>query len=158
MQIPCRSLRKHLGYPRISRSLVFSRVSSRASSRVSGSPQCSYHTGQPPVTESQVHTRLLEREFTDDLSLELESHLYTFEMELMALNFLTRSLITRSFTGGSNVKESACNAGDPSLIPGSRRSHREGNGNPLQYSCWRIPWTEEPGRLQSMGLQRIRHD
>ena len=27
----------------------------------------------------------------------------------------------------------------------------EGNGTPLQYSCWKIPWTEEPGRLQSMG-------
>ena len=24
--------------------------------------------------------------------------------------------------------------------------------------AWRIPWTEEPGRLQSMGLQRVRHD
>ena len=29
----------------------------------------------------------------------------------------------------------------------------EGNGNPLQYSCLEIPWTEKPGRLQSMGLQ-----
>ena len=27
-----------------------------------------------------------------------------------------------------------------------------GNGNPLQYSCWEIPWTEEPGGLQSMEL------
>ena len=34
----------------------------------------------------------------------------------------------------------------------------EGNGNPLQYFSWRIPWTEEPGRLQSMGSQRVRHD
>ena len=33
------------------------------------------------------------------------------------------------------VKESACNAGDPSLIPELERSPREGNGNPLQYSC-----------------------
>ena len=29
---------------------------------------------------------------------------------------------------------------------------------PLQYSCLEIPWTEEPGRLQSMGLQRVGHD
>ena len=35
----------------------------------------------------------------------------------------------------SNSKESACNAGDLSLIPGSGRSSGEGNGNPLQYSC-----------------------
>ena len=34
----------------------------------------------------------------------------------------------------------------------------EGNGIPLQYSCLEIPWMEEPGRLQSMGLQRVGHD
>jgi len=34
----------------------------------------------------------------------------------------------------------------------------EGNGNPFQYSCLENPWTEEPGGLQSMGLQRVRHD
>jgi len=34
----------------------------------------------------------------------------------------------------------------------------EGNGNPFQYFAWKIPWTEEPGRLQSMGLLRVRHD
>ena len=38
------------------------------------------------------------------------------------------------FLGGSDGKESACNAGDPSLIPGSERSPGDGNGNPLQYS------------------------
>ena len=32
------------------------------------------------------------------------------------------------------------------------------NGNPLQWVGWKISWTEEPGRLQSMGLQRVRHD
>ena len=37
--------------------------------------------------------------------------------------------------GGSEVKVSACNAGDLGLIPGSGRSLGEGNGNPLQYSC-----------------------
>ena len=39
----------------------------------------------------------------------------------------------------SNGKESACNAGDPGLIPGSGRSPGEGNGNPLQYSCLENP-------------------
>ena len=34
----------------------------------------------------------------------------------------------------------------------------EGNGTPLQYSCWKIPWTEEPGGLQSMGSLRVGHD
>ena len=39
------------------------------------------------------------------------------------------------FPGGSDGKESACNAGDPGSIPGLGRSHGGGNGNPLQYSC-----------------------
>ena len=34
----------------------------------------------------------------------------------------------------------------------------EGNGNALQYLAWKIPWTEEPGRLQSMRSLRVRHD
>ena len=95
-------------------------------------------------------------------------------------------------------KESACNAGDLTLIPESGRSTRGGIGCPLQYSwaslvtqlvknlpamwetwvwsqgwedplekrtathsnilAWRIPWTEEPGRLQSMGSQRVGHN
>ena len=45
---------------------------------------------------------------------------------------LTHSL---GFPGGSDGKESACNAGDPCSIPVSGRSPGEGNGNPLQYSC-----------------------
>ena len=40
----------------------------------------------------------------------------------------------RGFPGGSDGKESACDAEDPGLIPGSGRSPGEGNGNPLQYS------------------------
>ena len=59
-------------------------------------------------------------------------------------------------------KESACNAGDLGLIPGLGRSPREGNSNPLQYSCLEnpmeggvLPWT---GRIQSMGSQRVGHD
>ena len=40
-----------------------------------------------------------------------------------------------SFPGGSDGKEFACNVGDLGSIPGLRRSPREGNGNPLQYSC-----------------------
>jgi len=44
-------------------------------------------------------------------------------------------IICRSFPGGSDSKESACNAGDWSLIPGLGSLPGEGNGNPLQYSC-----------------------
>ena len=61
-------------------------------------------------------------------------------------------------SGDSDCEESTRNAGDKGSIPGLRKSSGEGNGYPLQYSCWRIPWTEEAGGLQSMGLQRVRHD
>ena len=63
------------------------------------------------------------------------------------------------FPGGSNGKESACNAGDPGLIPGSGRSPEEGNGNPIQYSCLensmdRGAWWA----IQFMGSQRVGHN
>ena len=45
------------------------------------------------------------------------------------------SSVVLGFPGGSDSKESACNAGDLGLIPGSGRFPGEGNGNPLQYSC-----------------------
>ena len=58
----------------------------------------------------------------------------------------------------SDGKVSVYNARDPGSVPGLGRSPAEGNGNPLQYIAWKIPWTEEPGRLQSMGSQRVGHD
>ena len=54
------------------------------------------------------------------------------------------------------VKDSPANARDirdAGLIPGSGRSPGGGHGNPLQYSCLKNPWTEEPARLQSIGSQ-----
>ena len=41
------------------------------------------------------------------------------------------------------------------MLPGRLE---EGNGTPLQYSCLENPWTEEPGRLQSIGSLRVGHD
>ena len=43
------------------------------------------------------------------------------------------------YYSGSDCKEFACNAGDSSLIPELESSPREGNGNPLQYSCLESP-------------------
>ena len=45
-----------------------------------------------------------------------------------------------------------------SLMPGLGISPGEGSGYPLRYSCLENPWTEEPGGLQSMGLQRVGRD
>ena len=57
-------------------------------------------------------------------------------------------------------KELTCQCGrrGTGSIPGSGRSPGGGHGHPLQYSCWRIPCTEEPGGLKSMGSQRVRQD
>jgi len=44
-------------------------------------------------------------------------------------------ILEEKLPGGSDGKESKANTGDPSSIPGLKRSRGEGNGNPLQYSC-----------------------
>ena len=74
----------------------------------------------------------------------------------------------RGFPGGSDSKESACNAGDLGLIPEWGKSPGDGNGYPLQYSCLknfmdRGAWwatvhgvTKTEGRGQSMGSPRQR--
>ena len=62
----------------------------------------------------------------------------------------------RGFPGSSGGKDSACNAGDPGSIPGLGRSPEEGTHSNIL--AWRIPWTEEPDRLQSMGSQRVAQD
>ena len=60
--------------------------------------------------------------------------------------------------GGSAGKESACSAGDPGLSPGLGRSLEEGMATHSSILAWRIPWTEEPGGLQSMESQRVEHN
>ena len=59
-----------------------------------------------------------------------------------------------SFPGGSVGKESSSNAGDAGLIPGSRRSPGEGNGNPLQYSCLGNPLDRGAGQAAVHGARK----
>ena len=59
------------------------------------------------------------------------------------------------FPGGSDGKASACNVGNPDLIPGLGRSPGEGNGNPLQYSCLENPMDGRSARLQSIGCKEL---
>ena len=66
--------------------------------------------------------------------------------------FGTNYKLKWGFSGGSDSKESAWNPGDV-IFPGLGRSPGGGLGNPLQRLAWRIPWAEEPGGLQSTGLQ-----
>ena len=67
----------------------------------------------------------------------------------------------KSFPGGAVAKTppaSAGDAGDAGSTPGSGRSPGVGNGDALQLLAWKIPWAEEPGRLPSMGSQRVSRD
>ena len=58
------------------------------------------------------------------------------------------------FPGGSDGKESACDAGDPGSIPGLRRSHGEGNGNPHHYSCLEISMDRGSWRATIHGVAK----
>ena len=84
-------------------------------------------------------------------------------MGLTGNTFLRTALIDLffspvDFSGSSDGKESTCNAQDPGLIHGSGRSPEKGMATHSSILAWRIPWTEEPGGLQTMGSQRVRND
>ena len=72
--------------------------------------------------------------------------------------FLTPPLWTLGFPGGSDSKESTCNAGDWGSMPGSGRSPREENGYPLQNSCLENSMDREAWKTTSMELQRVAHN
>ena len=57
------------------------------------------------------------------------------------------------FPGGSAVKNPPVNAGDPDLIPAWEDPLEKEMATHSSILAWRIPWTEEPGGLQSMGSQ-----
>ena len=62
------------------------------------------------------------------------------------------------YLGGSDSKESACSAGDLGSIPGWEDPLEKGTATHSSILAWRIPWTEEPRGLQSMGSQTVRQD
>ena len=72
------------------------------------------------------------------------------------VNFMFISIL-QGFPGGSVVKNPCANAGDVTLILGWKRSPETGMATLSSILAWRIPWTKESGRLQSMGLQK-RHN
>ena len=67
---------------------------------------------------------------------------------------------TQDFPGGSEDKESACNVGDSrdTVQPLGQEDLKEERTTHFTVLAWKIPWTEEPGGLQSMGLQRVRQE
>ena len=66
------------------------------------------------------------------------------------------SQVFLGFPGGSEIKASASNAGDPGSIPGLGRSPAEGNGNPLQYSCLENPMDGEAWQAAVHGVAKSR--
>ena len=62
------------------------------------------------------------------------------------------------FSGGLDCKESACNAGDQLRFLGQEDPLEKGMATHSTILAWTIPWTDEPSRLQSMGLQTVGHD
>ena len=56
------------------------------------------------------------------------------------------------------IKNPLVNAGDVGLIPGWKDALEKEMAIYSSIVAWKIPWTEEPGKLQSMGLQRVRRD
>ena len=59
---------------------------------------------------------------------------------------------------GERERYAQRNAEDPGLIPGLGRSQEKEMATHSSTLAWKTPWTKEPGRLQSKGLQRVRHD
>ena len=76
------------------------------------------------------------------------------DLPIPGIKLTSPALGSQFFPGGQVVKNPPANAGDSSSISGSEKSPGEGNGNPLKYLAWEIPWTVGPGGLQSMGSQK----
>ena len=66
---------------------------------------------------------------------------------------LQKFQVFSDFPGGSDGKASVYNVGDPGSVPGLGRSPEKEMATHSSVLAWRIPWMEEPGGLQSMGLQ-----
>ena len=72
--------------------------------------------------------------------------------------YLVTLTVSLGFPGGSHGKDFTCNARDLGSIPGSGRSPREENGNPLQYSCLENPMDRGVCQAQVHGVPRVGHD
>ena len=84
-----------------------------------------------------------------------QSWMYCFQF---MMNCSWTSLTSQVMLVVKNLPSTAGDMRNMGSIPGSGWFPGEGHGNRLQYSLWRIPRTEKPDSLQSMGLQRVRHD
>ena len=79
------------------------------------------------------------------------------------MKFFAHEIYNHLFlSGGSDAKKkkkkSSCNAGELGSTLGQEDPLEKGMATHSSILTWRIPWTEEPGGLQSTGLQRVRHN
>ena len=77
-------------------------------------------------------------------------HVYFKYITIFFVNYTS----IRGFPGGPVVKNPPANAGDTGLIHGSGRSLEKEMATHISILVWRIPWTEEPDGLQSMGSHK----
>ena len=87
--------------------------------------------------------------------------LYSIHISTMLYIYLHICTPFMGFPGGSVIKNPPANAGnarDVGSIPWSGRSSEKEMVTHLSITAWKIPWTEEPGGLQSTGSQRVRHN
>ena len=107
-------------------------------------------TGRPGMLQSMGSQRVRH-----DWATELN---WTVRLGPDSLYFEWKYFVSLGFPSGSAGKESARNVGDSGdvgSISGSGRSPEREHGSPLQYSYQRIPWTEEPGGLQTMCCREL---
>ena len=82
----------------------------------------------------------------------------SFKREVVHTYLQLFCIAVQGFPGGSEVKASDSNAGDPGRSPGQEDPLEKEMAIHSRIIAWKIPWTEEPGRLQSMGSQRVGHN
>ena len=93
--------------------------------------------------------------FGEAPSMESDSWIWEEKSQVQVIRLIVRvsqAELRWVFPGGSDGKESACNAGDPGSIPRSGKSPGEGNGNPLQYSCLENPMDREAWQATAYGV------
>ena len=111
-------------------------------------------TGEPGGLPS-MGSHWVVHDWSDLAVVAVQTKLKTITKKLLTLVFnypaclYVCQCMWYHFPGGSEGKESACNARDLDLILRLGRSPGEGNGNHSNIPAWRIPWIEEPNGLQS---------
>ena len=96
-----------------------------------------------------MYIRVIKKDFSQIVLMQIRSWLNTTYVTLFG--FHNKSM---GFPGSSVVKNLPADAKDVGLFPGSERYSEEEMATHSSILAWRIPCTEEPGRLQSMRLQR----